>query len=123
MEAYRNYQIINLKENSSFLILINSWERPEFYLEEIEKELSSCENNSDIYFDFLIKNGPRDRFYSANFDNGRFDLYSFKKINTLSTKILGLADNYFKSNFDLIQNSCLTRAQKFVLKRQFQSLA
>lgn len=121
METNKSYHIVRIKENDgSFLVLLRNWERPEFYMHEIEKELSTFNKITKIYFDLLLKNGPKDRFYSACFNNGKFDSRSFRKVKSLNSNVLKEADTYFRLNFELIQKSYLTKAQKFILKKKLE---
>ncbi|TKG94183.1 hypothetical protein EYV94_12920 [Puteibacter caeruleilacunae] len=109
---------IEIVDSKKILVLPTSYLRTEVYLEELEGVLNKqYKNVSCVYFDFLIRNGLSDRYYSAKYVNGRILLNSFSKVEVLP-KISALSDSFFAKNLTLISNSYLTKAQKFILKRK-----
>lgn len=111
------YHIINIS-NSSFLIIAKSWKRPEFYLNELANELKSYNKVSNVYFDFLLKNGTKDRFYKAAFHsiNNSFTSFTNTKVDK---KVQSLANDFFANNSELLSISHLTPAQKYLLRKEF----
>ena len=110
------YHIIRF-EDSTILVIAKSWNRPEFFLEKLSSELPKNEKHSTVIFDFLIKNGLNDRFYSSNFDSSRSRFVDFQKINAVDSIKLK-ANKFFHDNPKLLQHSTLTRAQKYLFKRE-----
>lgn len=105
-------------DKSSILVVPKSYLRPEMYLDQLEELLVKNYNSvSCIYFDFLIKNGTRDRYFKASVFNQKISLNSFTKIKE-DDNLKNLSNSFFAKNFDLVSNSYLTKAQKFVLKNQ-----
>lgn len=112
------YYIIPVYEDS-ILVVINSWERFEYYLDELEAELSHRSENLTVYFDFLVKNGPRDRFFKTTISQGKLDLRSFKSIK-VETKLEEISNQYFSKNIKVLDDSLLTKAQRFLYKRELE---
>lgn len=110
------FHIITLKD-SSFLIIAKSWQRPEFYLNELAEELKSFNQVSEVYFDFLVKNGVKDRFYKATFKNTSGKFSQFKSVS-VDSETLTKANDFFSCNSQLLQGSLLTPAQKYLLKKE-----
>lgn len=112
----KQFHIISLKD-SNYLVIPKSWKRPEYYLKDLAVEFKSFKNISGVYFDFLIKNGLRDRFYKAVFNskNGTFTLFTKTKVDE---EIKSKANDFFSNNTQLLQDSSLTLAQKYLLKKE-----
>lgn len=110
------FHIISLKD-SSILIIAKSWQRPEFFLNELSEELKSLNQVSVVYFDFLVKNGLKDRFFKADFHKVSGKFSQFKSISA-DNEILSKANDFFTVNSHLLQGSLLTPAQKYLLKKE-----
>lgn len=103
------------------LVIFQTWERPEAYWDQIIEDLRKDSSDAEIFFDFLINNGLKDRFYVANFRNGNLIFTSFRKVS-LDTSYLKIANNFFANNINLIEKSIMPRFQKNLFKRQIRSL-
>jgi hypothetical protein len=112
----KQYHIISLGD-SNFLVITKGWVRPGYYLEDIAHDLSSLGEISNVYFDFLLKNGPKDRFYKAVFSKADSTFKSIVRIDA-DKEIEDKADDFLSKNFDLVSDSYLTNAQKFLLKKK-----
>lgn len=114
----RNYFHIEQVEEGKILVVPTTYVRPDIYLSELDKVIASCYNSiSYVYFDFLIKNGTKERFYAANYKNSKLVLNSFSKIE-INESVSVLSDNFFKKNINLLDSSTLSKAQKFILRRK-----
>lgn len=116
----RMYTYINLPCNK-ILVIFQTWDRPDTYWGEIMEDLQKESLTTEIFFDFLLNNGPKDRFYSAMLDNGVLMFNSFKKIS-LDASYIKIANTYFANNLSLIENSVMTRLQKNIFKGQIGHL-
>lgn len=110
------FHIISLKD-SKYLVIPKCWKRPEYYLDELALELKSLETITEVYFDFLIKNGLSDRFYKASFNLGSGRFTSFTKAN-VDNDIKARANDFFSNNLQLLEKSSLTKAQKYLLNKE-----
>lgn len=109
---------IEIIDNSNILVVPKSYLRPELYLNQIEELLvKEYDSVAYVYFDFLVKNGTRDRFYKAQVVNKKISLNSFSKTK-VDESLRSLSNSFFANNFELVLNSYLTKAQKFLLKKQ-----
>ena len=109
---------LEIIDKGNILIVPKSYLRPEMYIDQIEELLVKNYNSvSCIYFDFLIKNGTRNRYYKASVLNQKISLNSFTKIKA-NDNLKNLSNSFFAKNFDIVSNSYLTKAQKFFLKKQ-----
>lgn len=103
-------------KNSKCVILSTSYVNPLSDLNIIEKELNKKQFNGEVCFDLLLSNGKDDRFIKANYNSG-FDLSSFFPLKDISPSILELCKFFYEENLNLVDNSILTKAQKFLLRK------
>lgn len=117
------FKLIELSDNS-MLIISTSWDAIDNYLSELTFELNGKFSNSLLVFDLLVKNGLKDRYYRSQFKEGHIMLNSFEKIasDSLSKEIIIASNNFFKSNRELIDQSFMTKAQKFMIKRELANV-
>ena len=106
--------------SQEILIIFLTRERPDEYFKSLSYELREYALDADLYFDFLVNNGPNDRFYSACFEKGNLKLNSFRKAKN-SDKFTEIANRYFANHWEIIeQNSVLTNFQKSFFKRKLE---
>lgn len=110
------FHIIALND-SRYLVIAKSWQRPDFFLEDLTEELKSLNKVSVVYFDFLLKNGVKDRFYKASFYkvSGKFSQF---KSTSVDSETLAKANSFFSSNSQLLKGGLLTPAQKYLLEKE-----
>lgn len=117
----RTAYTINELTPNQVLIIFHTWERPDSFFNEITRDLKSHTTNADIYFDLLVNNGLKDRFYVATFNNGELKLNSFKKVKP-SDEYVKISDDYFSRNWDIVEsNSVLTKFQKSFYKSKLKA--
>lgn len=106
-------------DNKRILVIPTNYLRPEQYLEQIEYVIASNFTGcSTVYFDFLIKNGKRDRYYKAQVTDNRIQVNSFCPI-VIDSELMLLSNSFFSKHFELISESLLPKAQKFMLQKEF----
>lgn len=104
--------------SNEILIIFLTCERPDIYFNDLIFELKKYTLEADLYFDFMVNNGPNDRFYSACFKNGTLSMDTFKKVKN-SDKCLEIANGYFANNWEVIEkHSVLTNFQKSFYKKK-----
>jgi hypothetical protein len=111
------------KSNFQYIVLTLNSIRIDNYLDEIESSLAAKRINGSIVFDLLIMNGPKDRYYSADFDGTKFNLSSFKSIKFNDGTVFKTSNTFFSKNLDLIEQSSLPKTKKFLIKKQLASLS
>lgn len=112
---------INLESYNIIILSTNSM-RIHDYLFDVVKELKKLRFKGNVLFDLLLSNGPSlaGRFFSAFFDGKKFDLSSFKNIKEVETDVEKMSNSFYSTRLDLIDNSVLTKPQKFILKKKFE---
>lgn len=119
MEA-KKYKLIELSQDK-ILVISQTWERPEVYWNDLIQDLEPLHKvDAEMYFDLLLKNGPRDRFYKAQLKNGQVLLASFKSIS-LEESFINISNEFFAKHWHLVESSLLTKIQKYAFKRQISS--
>lgn len=100
------------------------YSRPEEYLSDLAKELARKKFEGYILFDLLLCNGLNSERYVKSYFNGKsFQINSFV---TLSDKELDITIKqfifkFYSSKNELLENSnLLSRAQKFLVRKNFQ---
>lgn len=112
-----NYVLKKIQDKETpYLVLSTNYLSPEDYLNELANSLQGNSYIGQVLFDLLIINGPKDRFYKAFFNGKSFDLKSFKKYNVPS-EIEELSNDFFKTNYDVVENSTLNDFYKFLIKK------
>ena len=111
----KTFEII--MEQSKCIILSTSYINPLSNLDIIEKELKNKKYNGEVFFDLLLSNGKsKNRFIEVTYNFG-FDPSSFSELETISPFILELSKSFYENNLILIENSILTKVQKFLLTK------
>jgi hypothetical protein len=104
--------------NYPFISLSVDYSRIDEYLNEIAGKLSEIQYKGKVLFDLLISNGlSNDRFYEAYFDGCKFDLTSFVKKTDIPPSILDISYEFYINNLHVLDNSVLTKPQKFLFKK------
>jgi hypothetical protein len=98
--------------------------RPEEYLLDVAKELARKKFKGYILFDLLLCNGLNSQRYVKSYFNGEnFQLDSFVTLNDkeLDDSIKKFTFSFYSSKNELLEDSnLLSRAQKFLIRKNFQ---
>nr|WP_294927776.1 type II toxin-antitoxin system RnlB family antitoxin [uncultured Flavobacterium sp.] len=118
-----NKYILQKTENNEFgfLALSIDYSRLDEYIYDVEKELKKKKYIGKIVFDLLVNNGINDRFYSCLFDGQKILLGSLSSIKNLDNDIQKASSNFYLSNFDIINNSYISKQSKFLIKKKLLS--
>ena|ERR1035437_7849492 len=112
---------IELLKGGKLLVVPTTFLRPEYYMEQLENILlSHYKNVSCVYFDFLIKNGTKDRFYKVCISDHKLIHSTFRKADD-DNEIIEKSNSFFSNNVNLINDSYLSKAQKFLLKKNLST--
>ncbi|TDN93376.1 RnlB antitoxin of RnlAB toxin-antitoxin system [Salegentibacter sp. 24] len=104
------------KGDFAWMVLTLGNSRVDELLGEIEISLKTKKVKGKIAFDFLLMNGLKDRFYSADFNGRTFNLTSFKPLQNPGV-VSSASNKYFAKNISIIDNSNLPKTKKFLYKR------
>lgn len=106
---------INEDEYTYFIISL-TYESILDYIEDIEKKISIEKNKILILIDQLLTTGNnKNRFISCEYQNGKIKLYTAKNVDC-SNDIRKISSQVLKDNYELIENSILTKNQKQCIK-------
>lgn len=113
----KKYHIIKLyKEKYDFLIIATSYHNPLGYIEEISEKIKV--NQARILFDLSLINGLNtNRYILCNFYKGKNYLQSCEIVKTISTTIKKISHSFFLNNEEIVQNSVIPKAAKFLIKK------
>ena len=85
----------------------------------IEKDLREIGAKGKILFDLLLSHGNTpDRFFEAIFDGDEISEDSLKSIESISKKIKEISLDFYHSQQGFLENSVLSKAQKFLIKKK-----
>lgn len=108
----KSYEIKKLNSSKyNYLIIANSCY--ESIAEIMESNTLPFLENGKILFDLVLITSLNDnRFIEIEVKNNKLLLGSAKKIINIDDEILQLSKNYFKNNYELIENSILTKSYR-----------
>lgn len=108
------YSIIKSPVYCEFLVIANTYENPindlliDGYVPFIE--------NGDVVFDLAVINGlDFNRFIRAKIQSHKLALETIEVLSAVPKDILSLASDYFKKNINILQQSTLPEATKYLL--------
>lgn len=85
----------------------------------IEKDLREIGAKGKILFDLLLSHGNTpDRFFEAMFDGHELIEDSLKSVASIPEKIKEISSDFYYSRQNYLENSVLSRAQKFLIKNK-----
>ena len=90
------------------------------YIFEIENELKKKKFRGKVIFDLLTNNGLKDRFFQAEFDGNKILLETIKSISTPDLRIKKVSSKYYLSNFNIIQQSYISKQSKFLIRKELE---
>lgn len=118
----RHFNITPIK-NSKYQCIVFSLttERLDNYIYDLEKELEKLKVAGDILLDLIVSNGIKYRRYIVlYFDGKEINLRSYKNIDKIGLDIQEASNSFYNNHFDVIENSVLTRPQKFLFRKQLK---
>lgn len=115
--AYPEFTISKINNKDfQFLVFSNSFLCLDEYYKNLENELKAF-GACTILLDLLLSNGFSERYFKINFDGNALDLQSIEKVPFVDHAVYVFSCKYFKNHPQFVDNSNLTRPQKFLVKR------
>lgn len=113
----KDYQIISLGEQS-LLVVILSLEMMDNYWTTLQSELAQYNiANAEVYFDFLYRNGLKNRFFKTRLMGVSLLNNSLRKCKATQECIIA-SEKFFALHKDIIEHSVLSSVQKtFFIKK------
>ena len=119
--ATKDYKIISLGEQS-FLVVILSLEMTDCYWPTLQTEIAKYNvANAEVYFDFLFRNGLKDRFFKTKLSGVNLLYNSLRRCNA-TRECIYAADKFFSSHTEMIEYSVLSSFQKTFYRRKLFDL-
>ena len=116
----KEFQIIPL-QGRSLLVVILSLEMTSYYWKELQSELANYNIvDAEVYFDFLYRNGLKNRFVKSSLRGSDLVANSLKKCDA-PKEYIQIADDFFSLNSQWIDGSVLSPFQKVFFKKRVSS--
>ena len=113
----KDYQIISLGEQS-LLVVILSLEMMDNYWTTLQSELAQYNiANAEVYFDFLYRNGLKNRFFKTRLMGGSLLNNSLRKCKATQECIIA-SEKFFALHKDVIEHSVLSSVQKMFFRKK-----
>ena len=113
----KDFKIISIPDGN-FIVVILSDEMTCEYWNSLKNALPESDNrNADIYFDFLFRNGLKNRFFKTSLSRFFNVANSLKKCD-VPEEYIRIADSFFAGNSYLIEESVLSNFQKEFYKKK-----
>ncbi|WP_195437648.1 type II toxin-antitoxin system RnlB family antitoxin [Parabacteroides goldsteinii] len=113
----KEFQIIPLQERHLLVVILSS-EMTSHYWKELQAELANCNiADAEVYFDFLYRNGLKNRFFKSELKGITLIANSLKKCEA-PQEYIKVADTFFASHSKWIDSSVLSSFQKVFYKRR-----
>jgi hypothetical protein len=114
------YQIIKTSvEVYPYMVFATSYVNPMDQKEALEKDLKQIGVNGKILFDLLLSHGNTpDRFFEAFFNGEKISEESLKSTEAISKKIKAISIDFYHSQQHFLENSVLSKTQKFLIRRK-----
>lgn len=117
------YILQKIEDNEfGFLALSVDYSRLDEYIFDVEKELKKSKYKGKVVFDLLANNGINDRFYYCFFDGKKILLNTLSAINELNNEVQKVSSMFYLSNFEIINNSYISKQSKFLIKKKLLSV-
>ena len=111
----KEFQIIPL-QGRSLLVVILSSEMTNYYWKELQTELANLNiADAEVYFDFLYRNGLKNRFFKSKLKGMMLISNSLRKCEA-PKEYIKVADTFFASHSKCIDSSVLSSFQKIFYK-------
>lgn len=96
-------------------------ERLDDYYQQLEIELENLQAQGNILLDLIVSNGIKyNRFVSLYFDGRKLNLDSYKNITDVTSTIENISNKFYSSHLNVIEDSVLTKPQKFLFKKKIK---
>ena len=115
----KEFQIIPL-QGRSLLVIVLSLEMTSHYWKKLQAELANCNvPDAEVYFDFLYRNGTRNRFFKSELKGLTLIANTLKKCEA-PEEYIHIADAFFASHSKWLDSSVLSSFQKIFYKKKFE---
>ena len=114
---FKDFQIISLGEQS-FLVVILSLESTNVYWTALQSELAKYNiADAEVYFDFLYRNGLKNRYFKTKLRGISLLNNSLKKCE-VTQECINASEHFFSLHTDFIETSVLSSFQKAFYRKK-----
>lgn len=116
----KQYEIKRTRSNTySYIVLSTSYINPIESVDELENNLIKEKYVGNVLVDLLLSNGyDEDRFFEIYFDGKKLNFHTLSNVTNVSEDIRKVSVNYYSKNYELMNNSVLTKPQRFLIKNK-----
>lgn len=104
-------------EKNICMIIATSYENPINDIDSLTNELKKINYTGDILFDLLLCNGTKNRYIKTYFGDNGFQFDQVENPNEIDNNLKFRVFDFFQNNLQMIDNSILQNAQKFLMKK------
>lgn len=117
----KDYQIISLGERS-FLVVVLSLEMTDCYWTSLQSELAKFNvAEAEVYFDFLYRNGLKNRFFKTKLMGVSLLNNSLRKCEA-TRECIAASEKFFTLHKDVIEHSVLSSFQKAFFRKKLDKM-
>lgn len=117
----KDYQIISLGERS-FLVVVLSLEMTDCYWTALQSELAKFNvAEAEVYFDFLYRNGLKNRFFKTKLMGVSLLNNSLRKCEA-TRECIAASEKFFTLHKDVIEHSVLSSFQKAFFRKKLDKM-
>lgn len=117
----KDYQIISLGERS-FLVVVLSLEMTDCYWTALQSELAKFNvAEAEVYFDFLYRNGLKNRFFKTKLMGVSLLNNSLRKCEA-TQECIAASEKFFTLHKDVIEHSVLSSFQKAFFRKKLDKM-
>lgn len=117
----KDYQIISLGERS-FLVVVLSLEMTDCYWTALQLEFAKFNvAEAEVYFDFLYRNGLKNRFFKTKLMGVSLLNNSLRKCEA-TRECIAASEKFFTLHKDVIEHSVLSSFQKAFFRKKLDKM-
>ncbi len=110
---YKAFSIIKQSDSDAIYVVVLTKESTGTFWNELSEEIAKLNKpNSKVYFDYLFRNGLKNRVFSSCTDEKGICSLSIKPIKDDAHFNLVVFNSFYRKNLEFIQHSRLTTIQK-----------
>ena len=114
----KSFKIEKVNEKNIYMILSTSYISPLDDLIQLEEVLNQEKIQGDIIIDLLLCNGLNNRFFKTSFDGNSIDIFNIDNIEVVDEFIKKISKKFYRDKQQLIDNSILSDAHKYIIKKE-----
>lgn len=110
-----SYVIIEQPDNTAIYVVVLTKDGTGTFWNDLSKEIVRLDQpNSKVYFDYLFRNGLKNRIFTSHTDENCHCSLSIEPITDDTNFDIAVFNRFYQENSEYIQNSHLTSIQKHI---------